>query len=122
MATRSEEYVYKGKEFVNLVARQLQKPDDVTHAGQVTVTGLHALRDLLTPEESLHLISQLPLYLKAAFVDGWRIDEPHKIKNKKPFPSASDFDALFSVLKNYVSAGELDHVRAQLPEDLKPKC
>lgn len=71
MALKVEEYVIKGNEFVALMARHLQDPENLDQASRVTISVLHALRDILTPEQSIHLIAQLPLYIKAAYVDGW---------------------------------------------------
>jgi uncharacterized protein (DUF2267 family) len=122
MATRSEEYVFKAKEFVNLVAKELQSPDDVQHASDVTLSSFGTLRELLSPEESLHLIAQLPLYVKAAYVNGWHLDEEGKSLSKKStLPAPSDFHAFLSVLGKYISEGEMHHVITQLPEEFKPK-
>ena len=120
MATRSEEYVYKAKEFLNQVAKQLGDENDVDHASQVTVATFHLLRSLLSPEESLHLIAQLPLYLKAAYVDGWHLDRDEQRARKYPAPNREDFNAVLCVLKKYVSAGEMSDVITQLPSELKP--
>ena len=118
MAVRIEEYVLKGREFIGQVATALQKPDDIDHANQVTVSVLHALRNLLTPEESLHLIAQLPLYIKAAYVDGWHYDEEKKSKSRRTIPP-QEVEAVFSVLEKYVGVGEMQHVVAQLPAEMK---
>ena len=118
MATRSEEYVYKGKEFLNQVAKQLGDEHDLHRASQVTGSTFHLLRNLLSPEESLHLIAQLPLYLKAAYVEGWHLDKQNAKKHSNP--SREDFNAMLCVLKKYVSAGEMSDVITQLPAELKP--
>ena len=98
------------------VAEALQKPDDIDHASQVTVSVLHSLRDRLTPEESLHLISQLPIYIKAAYVDGWHYDENKKSQNTKDLHS-KEVEAVFSVLKKYISTGEMQRL-SQLPAEM----
>jgi uncharacterized protein (DUF2267 family) len=120
MATRSEEYVYKAKEFLNQVAKQLGDENDLARASQVTASTFHMLRNLLSPEESLHLIAQLPLYLKAAYVDGWHLDQDKQRAKKYSNPSREDFNAVLCVLKKYVSTGEISDVITQLPAELKP--
>jgi uncharacterized protein (DUF2267 family) len=114
MAVRIEEYVLKGREFMGYVAEALQRPDDLDHASQVTVSVLHALRDRLTPEESLHFISQLPIYIKAVYADGWHYDENKRSQNTKD-PDPREAEAVFSVLKKYVSAGEMQRALSQFP-------
>lgn len=98
------------------VAEALEKPDDIDHASQVTVTVLHSLRDRLTPEESLHFISQLPIYIKAVYADGWHYHENKKSQNTKD-PDPAEAQAVFSVLKKYVSAAEMQHLLSQLPKE-----
>ena len=137
MAIRVEEYVLKGNEFINHVARQLNDPENTGYAGRVTVSVLHALRDLLPPEESLHLIAQLPLYIKAAYVDGWKINRENigssqnfleKIRAYESNKAEQDliqdedakknFHAVLTVLKKFVSKSEIQHVADQLPPEL----
>lgn len=95
------------------------------------------LRDLITPEESLHLISSLPMYLKAQYVNGWKIrtekprvktqDEFFELLRQKYPPTSGrplgqaeslrdDVRAVFSVFRNYINEGELRHLRVQLPQ------
>jgi uncharacterized protein (DUF2267 family) len=137
MAIRVEEYVLKGNEFVHHVARQMNDAGNTDHASRVIVSVLHTLRDMLTPEESIHLISQVPLYIKAAYVDGWKVNTAQQ---KQPVTMEAFFDqlraqdehiaekyltdddaarkdvqAVIHVLKKYLSEGEARNILARLP-------
>jgi uncharacterized protein (DUF2267 family) len=86
MAIRFEEYVLKGNDFVSQVTQHLGNGENESQStSQIITSVLHALRDVLTGEESFHLIAQLPLYIKAAYVDGWA--QPDKSNySKEDFP------------------------------------
>lgn len=65
-----EKYVEKGNLFLKELAQELGNPDDKEKAGRVLRTVLHVLRRRLTLEESFDLISQLPMCIKAVYIDG----------------------------------------------------
>src|SRR5215216_2147075 len=111
-------------------------PHNIGLAIRVTKAVFRTLRRRITPEQSMHLISQLPLILKGLYVDGWELSEKlsdsqtwedflFELRNAVPPSSGADFAddenarkivaAFFSTLKQYVSDGELDHLRSQLP-------
>lgn len=134
-----EQYVHEGRKFTSEVAAALGDPSNVDQADRIMTSVLHALRDLLTPEESLHLISQLPMLIKAVYVNGWHISSNKKrirsmdefIENlmlQNPRAAAQDFGndkvaiertkAVFSVLRNHVAIGEIKDIVAQLPAEL----
>jgi uncharacterized protein (DUF2267 family) len=125
--------------FLNEIALELETPNDTAHAGRVLTSVLHCLRDMITPQESLDLISQFPLYIKSIYVDGWRIPEkPHRLKKLEDFlmsvkshagqTQEKDFgdientkkevEAVFKVIKKHISAGELKDIKAQLPGEI----
>jgi uncharacterized protein (DUF2267 family) len=136
MAIRVEEYVLKGNEFVQDVAQRLNDAENTHRAACVIVSVLHTLRDMLTPGESIHLISQLPLYIKAAYVDGWKLaaakaqpgsmaaflDQLRAQDEHLAGSYLSDDDeakkniqAVIHVLKKYLSEGEARNIMAKLP-------
>jgi uncharacterized protein (DUF2267 family) len=139
MPSHFEEYSQKGMEFLKQVAEQMQTPEDIAYADRLTTAVFATLRDLITPEESLHLISSLPMYLKAHYVNGWKIhkDKP-RVKTREEFfellrekyPRTSgrplgeyqslrkDVRAVFSVMRNYINEGEFRHLQVQLPQTI----
>lgn len=132
-------YSQKANQFLNETAEELGNPEDRGHAERVTLAVFHALRDVITPEESMHLISQLPFYLKAAYAENWKVSrEPKRIRSMEEFlenlrehsnrTAARDFGndetakektkAVFRMLQKNVSEGEIAHVKVQLPPPL----
>jgi uncharacterized protein (DUF2267 family) len=134
-----EEYEIDVREFVKEVANELNNPHDHKTAIRITKSVFHAVRELLTVEESLHLISQLPLYVKALYVDGWHAGEKKRIKDKDEFiellmlqnprTAPKDFGndekalenarAVIRVLCRHVSQGQIDDIVSQFPAELK---
>ncbi|MCX7760549.1 MAG: DUF2267 domain-containing protein [Hydrogenothermaceae bacterium] len=137
-----EKYVEKGNLFLKELAQEIGVPDDRDRAGRILRTVLHVLRDRLTLEESFDLISQLPMCIKAIYVDGWKPKPvPDKsIKSVEDFVQAvlehdaraagKDFGneehalqmikAVFRVIKRHVSDGEFQDIKGDLPKHLKP--
>ena len=136
-----QKYAQDGEAFVNEVARELGCPDDQKKAARILRATLHAFREQSTPEEMMQFIAQLPMFIKAVFVDGWRIGAKHKhVRNLDEFAErvresdtthgAQDFGtqtetfaairAVFQVLQAHVSDGELEDIWRTLPEGLQP--
>ncbi len=141
MALNFNKYVQDGEQFVKEVAEAAGYPADVGKAGRILRAVLHAFRNRLSPAESLQLISQFPMLIKAVYVDGWRIsDEAKRLRHRGDFIEAvreeggratlndfvSDRDvehaihAVFKVVKVHVSAGEIRDIVATLPVELRP--
>jgi uncharacterized protein (DUF2267 family) len=95
---------------------------------------LHVLRDRLTAEEAADLGAQLPMLIRGFYYDGWRpADKPLKYRRKEEFLDQVNekyrridrpqleraVSAVFKVLSNNVSAGEIEEVKKQLPSDIR---
>src|SRR5688572_8926471 len=80
-----EQYASDANKLLQEVAQELGNPDDLNHAYRVLRSVFHTLREVLTPEESLHLIAQLPLIIKGVYVDGWHIPVKDKIRSMDEF-------------------------------------
>jgi uncharacterized protein (DUF2267 family) len=133
-----EHYAQEARKFVKEVALELGDADSIDQADRIMTSVLHSLRDLLTPEESLHLISQLPMMLKAIYVNGWRLHTKNRIRSidefieclmlKNPRTAPQDFGndekaiertkAVFKVLRNHIAIGEVKDIVSQLPSEL----
>jgi uncharacterized protein (DUF2267 family) len=71
-------------------------------------TYLHALRDRLTVDEAAELAAQLPELIRGIYYEGW---DPSKTPVR--YEDLADF-------LDRVSAGEIEDIRAQPPENLQP--
>lgn len=95
---------------------------------------LHALRDWLTANESADLAAQMPILVRGIYYDQWRPSAtPVRNRSKTDFVARieRDFDndplpdsvkaitAVFQLLTNKITAGEVADVRASLPADLR---
>jgi uncharacterized protein (DUF2267 family) len=133
-----EEYAPEANKFLKEVAEELGQPDDTDHAYRVMKSVFHTMRDILTPEESLHLIAQLPLPIKGLYVDGWQLQVKDRIRSMPAFLQAlrekSDRSAgrdfgndetakrhtkcVLNVVKRHVATGEVQHMIDQFPMEL----
>ena len=126
--------VEKAHIWLDEVAGQLGT-DDRRQAYRVLRAYLHALRDRLTVDESAQLAAQLPDLIRGIYYEGWNpsstsvkyhgftdfLDRVAADAELDGETSASyAVSAAAGVLRRHVSAGEIDDVRAQLPEDLLP--
>lgn len=138
MKMKYEQYAHEANKFVREVAQELGDPNNMEQADRIMAAVFHTLRDILTPEESLHLISQLPMLLKAIYVNGWHLGKKDRPRSKDEFieclmlqnprAAAQDFGnddkaierskAVFRVLRNHLAVGEVKDIVAQLPSEL----
>lgn len=135
-----DHHVQKGNIYIKEVCEELNLGDDRNKAHRIMKAVLHALRDKITPQESLQLISQLPLLIKGIYVDGWKISTNgskirtidefiDEVKREDGVLGEYDFQhktqairyikGIFTVLQNHVSEGEIDDIKRILPEDLR---
>lgn len=139
MALNFNQFAAEGNEFLKEYAKQLNLGKDTKLAGRILSSILHAFRDVISIEESLQLISQFPMFLKAVYVNGWTKHKVKKIKTMTDFidlvrkyngtTSIHDFgsdemaenyiNTTFIVLRRYISLGEMEDLRAELPKELK---
>ena len=97
-------------------------------------TVLHAVRDWLPLNEAVDLGAQLPELLRGAYYEGWRpAATPVKPRSRSDFRARIDHEfkrdpliatdeavaAVFALLSDKVTAGEIDNVRQALPADIR---
>jgi len=98
---------------------------------------LHTLRDRLTIEEATDLAAQFPMLIRGLFFEGWNpTGKPNEIRKpdefvgivNQHFPPAEDAEyidqeditrAVFRVIANHVSQGEIDDVIGSMPKELR---
>jgi uncharacterized protein (DUF2267 family) len=133
-----EQYAHEARKFVSEIASELGDPDNIEQADRIMTSVFHTLRDILSPEESFHLIAQLPMLLKAIYINGWHLNKKDRIRSMDEFieclmlqnPKAAPKDfgndekakersrAVFRVLRNHIAVGEVKDIVAQLPSEL----
>jgi uncharacterized protein (DUF2267 family) len=141
MSLNFNQFSKEANEFINDYTQELNLNGNTEKAGRILSSILHGLRELISTEESLQLIAQFPMFLKAVYVNGW---SPKQKKTKvktmenfidliKSFDSPSDVSdfgydnnlaesyihTTFIKLRKYISLGELEDIRSELPKGLK---
>ena len=93
---------------------------------------LHTLRDRLTVEESAQFAAQLPMLMRGIYFDGWdpsRVPQKmskdeflHRVRHGFPYDVKGGTEVVVHtvvrVLRQHVSEGEWDDIRASLPKEL----
>lgn len=141
MALNFNQFANEANTFINEYTEKLNIQGDTDKGGRILSSILHGLRELIPVHESLQLIAQFPMFLKAVYVNGWSLKPKSLVRVKRMdefidlireyngITGDSDFpddelaeryiNTTFMVLKQYVSLGELEDIRTSLPKDLK---
>ena len=138
MSLNFNQYAVEANTFMKEYGEKIMV-EDKNKAGRILSAVLHGLREVISTEESLQLIAQLPMFLKAVYVNGWSGHKKQKIRSLVEFidlinrfdgaTSIYDFGSddetityvktTFLVLRKYISFGELEDIRTELPKELK---
>jgi uncharacterized protein (DUF2267 family) len=140
MALNFEKYAQEGNSFIKELAGNLGHPEEKGRTGIILRAVMHTMRDLLSFGESLNMISQLPMFLKGLYVDGWEYREKAAdIRTKEDFykeverhqeqygeqrfdwdkSTAEIVHGVLSSLKKYISSGEMEDISVQMPKAIK---
>ncbi|NER10876.1 Uncharacterized conserved protein, DUF2267 family [Muriicola jejuensis] len=141
MALDFNKYAKEGNTFIKAYAKEMNLGDDTEKAGRIFSAIMHALREIITPHESLQLVAQMPMFMKAVYVNGWTLKkEKPKVRRMEEFvelvrekdgvAAVNDFgyedelaeryiDITFIHLRRYISLGEMEDIRDGLPKELK---
>jgi uncharacterized protein (DUF2267 family) len=132
-------YAVEGNIILKKISDDLNLTTDSFKAGRWLRYTLQTLRDCITTEESIQLLSQLPMMLKALYVDNWSTKKKPKIhtipdfielfkkhytkENAMNIPYDSEiFDSvriILNRLRNYISDGEIKDIKSVLSDELK---
>lgn len=97
MVLNFDDYRHKGIKFYKRVARELQT-GDLSYADRLVTTLLNVLRERTSLEESLEIISFLPMHVKGVYAHGWKL-------NSLPQRLSSEAEFLTAVRMKYPPAG-----------------
>ena len=95
---------------------------------------LFALRDRLTVEEAVQLAAQFPTFIRGVYFEGYkpankpltyrdqdkfleRVEE--ELQQGRPASPEAAAQAVFSVISNHVSPGEVEEARQMLPKSVR---
>lgn len=107
---------------------------DYHNAYQALRASLHALRDRLTVEETSDLAAQLPMVVRGMYYEGWNPSHtPSTEKDlsaflqrvEKEMGNGATVDpeqaarSVFRLLSAHCTAGQIKHVRGNLPKELQ---
>src|ERR1700737_4779787 len=120
--------IHKTNIWVKNLMETLDCPDRHETYGALRAT-LHALRDRLTIEEAAHFAAQLPMLVRGFYYEGWDpTGKPLKERHRDDFlarinqelkPYGIDPEqvarAVFLVLANRISEGEIEDIEHVLP-------
>lgn len=95
---------------------------------------LHTLRDRLSVDQVAHLGAELPIIIRGLYYDQWHpAGKPEKERRAEEFVARVNDElrdtrrvdpdeaarAVFMVLSNHVSLGQVEKIRQSLPEDIR---
>ncbi|MFP4432429.1 MAG: DUF2267 domain-containing protein [Spirochaetota bacterium] len=139
MSLDFDKYAQEGNEFMNRLTETLGHPEEKAQAAILLRAVLHALRDRISVAENLHVISQLPMFLKAVYVSEWSYsDDVDRVKTEEEFTKRiehyqqqygeQDFNweaataelatKVFAEIERYLTEGEIEDIKSQLPEEI----
>lgn len=140
MTTAFNRYATQGNQFVAQLANELDMPQNQAHSMRILRSVLHGIRNRITPAASTHLMAQLPMAVKAIYVDGWDAGFPQKrvfdyedfidevyrscgYSRSQTLVRKAEVEnsviAVFKVLKKNVSDGEYADVMSYMPVALR---
>ncbi|MFP4114283.1 MAG: DUF2267 domain-containing protein [Spirochaetota bacterium] len=139
MGLNFDDYAREGKEFMHKLAKDLGHPDREDQAAILLRAVLHTLRDRIAIAENLHIVAQLPMFLKAIYVDQWsysldvdriktarefaeRVEHYQELLGEKRFdwkaPTEELITRVLAAVERYLTEGEIADVKSELPEEI----
>lgn len=139
MSLDFNQYAQEGNEFIHSLARELGHPDRESQVGILLRAVLHALRDRISIAENLHVVSQLPMFLKGVYVDQWSYsEEVDRLKTADEFaarvehyqdqfgetrfdwdtPTQTLITKVLAAVERYLTEGEVADLKAELPDEI----
>lgn len=136
-----DKYVQEANEFINELSEELGHPESQEQTVMALRAVLHTIRDRITIAESFDLMSQLPMVLKALYVEQWKYhDKPkeftsveefkNEVKERQNKYGESRYDwelsteeiisRVINKLRKYIDEGQLKHIEEQMPAEIKP--
>lgn len=140
MSLNFDKYAQEGNRFMKELSQNLGHPEDQNATARILRAVLHSIRDRIAISESLDFLSQLPMFLKAVYVEQWKYNEDverinsiegfkEKVKQEQAKWGEREFaweisteeiiKTVFNTLEKYTSPGQMEHLRGMLPAELQ---
>ncbi|HEY9040134.1 MAG TPA: DUF2267 domain-containing protein [Roseovarius sp.] len=125
--------VQKTYEWINECKDRLDWSSDRDALRLLRVT-LHQIRDRVHVNEAAQFSAQLPVLIRGMFFEGWQphlVPLPqrrasdliaaigHHVGDVMEYRGQQDIVTVFKLLNARISAGEINDIRANLPEDIR---
>jgi len=136
-----DQYAQEGQAFTNKLANNLNHPEDKATTARVLKAVLHTFRDSILISEAFDFMAQLPMFLKAIFVDQWKYREtPKKLRSLEAFVQEVEAEQVklgerdfgwpesteelvkttfLTLKKEYLTDGAAEHVLSQMPKEVQ---
>jgi uncharacterized protein (DUF2267 family) len=136
-----EKFVHETHEYINRLASDLGHPEEKQRVMIIWRAVMHTIRDRIQISESLDLLSPLPMILKGIYTTGWKYSEtpPFDYETMEQMktqvkalqneyveeefnwnlPTEEIISIVLDSLERYFSEGQMNHIRGQLPKDVK---
>lgn len=136
-----EKFAQEAHEYVNFLASELGHPDEKDRVLIIWRAVLHTVRDRIHLGESFQLIAPLPMIFKGIYVEDWKYSEkpPKKFQTieemkeevkavqrqygEQDFPWSKSTEEIIAItihsLTRYLHEEQLQHLRDQMPKEIK---
>lgn len=136
-----DKHVKEINTYLKELSFELGHENDTEQTVRLLRAVLHTIRDRITIPESIDLLAQLPMMLKAIYVEQWSCHEKpplsfddiegftEAVKNKQAQFGERKFDwnesteelamIVISSLRKYITDGQAIHVMDQMPKEVK---
>lgn len=136
-----DKHLHEINQFIDELAENLGHPEDTTQTIRLLRATLHTIRDRITMGESLDLISQFPMMLKALYVEQWKYHEKppldfkdmesftNEVKKRQDRMGEQSFDwpestvdmvkIVLASLQKYMGDGQAIHIISQMPKEFQ---
>lgn len=136
-----DKFAKEAYDYVNALAQDLEHPEEKERVLIIWRAVMHTVRDRIHLGEAFQVIDPLPMIFKGIYVEGWKYTEKppkdfssieemktevKKIQaqyGEEDFPWKKSTEEIISITLNsldrFMSENQLQHIKDQLPEEVK---
>lgn len=137
----TDTYMNEANAYFKKLAADLGHPDETDRVLRIWRAVMHSLRDRITISESFDLMAQLPVILRGLYAEQWKYSEKPPLRyetveemkqevkklqqryGEKEFswnePTKEIISQSIDSMKGYLTDGQMDHLRDQMPGEVK---